>query len=367
MNASIKAMGNIFDVVKGGFEAAEVAVDSLRSVVESLNTARSVVVTVANNTGQPLQLRSHHHDHGNFRPANAPGMIEAKTSIVFGSQSKAGSVATGTEGWVTYGGHDFEVVLHWNNPFVGSNSSHAEVRGARANAVRLVDQSGAGNSRAPFRFDVFEVDMGGFDVYGAILDAWAAQGWKSGPLGLPRGPELATAVAGARFQDFAGGRVVWRNDLGAHIVKGEILRCWLTMGADAFGLPLQDEGMCRDGQGRFQHYRQERPTGGCDVSIYWHPATGAHPVHGAIRDHWAQQGWEHGSLGYPMGPESRRVHGEGAIQRFQGGWLAFAPARGVSLHARNPDSTISKRGLERTAPAPTPLGKPKIGELRRRR
>lgn len=367
MNESVSNAGTVFDVIKKGFEAAEVAVDSLRSVVESLNTARSVVVTVANHTGEPLQLHSHHHDQGNFRPTNAPGLIAERASVAFGSQSKAGSLATGTEGRVVYAGRDFEVVLHWNNPFWGDNSARSEVRGARANAVRLVHQSGGGNSKAPFRFDLFEIDMGGFDVYGDILDAWAAQGWKSGPLGLPTGPEQASPHAGARFQNFAGGRMVWRQDLGAHAVRGEILRCWMGRGAEAFGLPLDHEGVCLDGTGRFQHFRQDRAGGAFDASIYVHPATGAHPVYGAIRDHWARHGWEHGALGYPMEPENGRLGASGTIQRFQGGWLAFSPGGGVTLHSKHPDAVVDIKDLNTSAGSAYRLGQTKVADALRRR
>ncbi|NBW82854.1 hypothetical protein EBR21_13980, partial [bacterium] len=38
-------------------------------------------------------------------------------------------------------------------------------------------------------------------------------------------------------------------------------------------------------------------------SIYWSEATGAHEVHGLIRNKWASLGWENGSLGFPRTDE----------------------------------------------------------------
>ena len=90
-------LGSIFDVVKKGFEAAEVAVRDIRSVVEALNGVRSVVVTVGNNTSKEFQLLRTHHDHGDFA-TNPIGIIKPREFIVFGSQNRGGSIATGTEG-----------------------------------------------------------------------------------------------------------------------------------------------------------------------------------------------------------------------------------------------------------------------------
>ena len=54
--------------------------------------------------------------------------------------------------------------------------------------------------------------------------------------------------------------------------------------AAALGRPASDERPTPDGVGRFRHFERG--------SIYWHPATGAHEVHGLIRQKWAELGWE---------------------------------------------------------------------------
>ena len=103
-------------------------------------------------------------------------------------------------------------------------------------------------------------------MWGTIRDRWAALGWENGPLGYPTTGEIFGLRAGGCGQVFQGG------------------------------------------------------------TIYWNPATGAHPVWGAIRDRWAALGWENGPLGYPTTDE-RPVRG-GVEQRFQGGVLFFSYATG---------------------------------------
>jgi hypothetical protein len=86
---------------------------------------------------------------------------------------------------------------------------------------------------------------------------------------------------------------------GAHEVHGAIRDKFNTLGGAAgpLGLPLTDETVTPDGIGRFNHFQ-----GG---SIYWTERTGAAMVRGSIRHVWAAQGWETGPLGYPVQDEHR--------------------------------------------------------------
>ena len=88
---------------------------------------------------------------------------------------------------------------------------------------------------------------------------------------------------------------------GAHEVHGAIRDKYNDLGGASglLGLPLTDETGTPDGIGRFNHFQ-----GG---SIYWTPATGAAMVRGSIRNLWASQGWETGPLGYPVEDEHRYV------------------------------------------------------------
>jgi uncharacterized protein with LGFP repeats len=104
-------------------------------------------------------------------------------------------------------------------------------------------------------------------------------------------------------------------------VIGAIRGKWLQLGGSAsfLGEPLTDETTTPDGVGRFNHFQ-----GG---SIYWTPTTGAHEVHGAIRDKWASMGWERSSLRYPTSDEQAVPGGRRGY--FQGGFINWTPAGGA--------------------------------------
>ena len=64
--------------------------------------------------------------------------------------------------------------------------------------------------------------------------------------------------------------------------------------AGFLGQPTTEIQICPDGQGIYQHFQ-----GG---SLYWHNGQ-IHEIHGAIRDRWAELGWERSWLGYPVSDE----------------------------------------------------------------
>jgi hypothetical protein len=102
---------------------------------------------------------------------------------------------------------------------------------------------------------------------------------------------------------------------GAHEVHGDIRNKYNAKGGPSsdLGLPITDETGTPDGVGRYNHFS----TNG---SIYWQPNTGPMEVHGGIRGAWAGQGWEQGPLGYPTTDE--RVVGPSQwVSEFQNGLL----------------------------------------------
>jgi uncharacterized protein with LGFP repeats len=103
--------------------------------------------------------------------------------------------------------------------------------------------------------------------------------------------------------------------------RGECLSCRATCPLLSRGCPASATNDSPDGTGRFNHF-----TGG---SIYWTPATGAHEVHGAIRDKWAALGWERGVAGYPLTDETTTPDGAGRFNHFTGGSIYWTPATGA--------------------------------------
>jgi uncharacterized protein with LGFP repeats len=160
-------------------------------------------------------------------------------------------------------------------------------------------------------------------VYGAIREKWESLGAENGFLAAPLTDELGTPDDVGRFNHFQGGSIYWTPTTGAHEVHGAIRDKWESLGWERsfLGYPLTDELGTPDDVGRFNHFQ-----GG---SIYWTLTTGAHEVHGAIRYKWAALGWQHSPLGYPISDERVTVDGVGRVSFFQRGTIFWHPAVGA--------------------------------------
>ncbi|HEX2057471.1 MAG TPA: galactose oxidase-like domain-containing protein [Actinomycetota bacterium] len=162
----------------------------------------------------------------------------------------------------------------------------------------------------------------------AIDDKYASLGGSSGFLGNPVSPEQATPDGAGRFRHYQGGSIYWHPATAAHEVHGAIRAKWQSLGWETsfLGYPLTDETTTPDGVGRFNHF-QGATVGG--ASIYWHPSTGAHEVHGAIRGLWSSLGWETSALGYPTSDERDTPHGFARVSDFQRGSIYWDVHRGA--------------------------------------
>lgn len=121
------------------------------------------------------------------------------------------------------------------------------------------------------------------------------------------------------------------------------------------GAPTTGVTTCPDGAGRHRHYERG--------SVWWSPATGAHEVHGAIRDAWAEMGWEASYLGYPTSDELTAPDGLGRLGHFQGGTIYWRPERGAFAVHTDLLPVYGRHGWERGhlgyPVEPTQLGEPK--------
>lgn len=156
------------------------------------------------------------------------------------------------------------------------------------------------------------------EVYpmGGIGAAWSANRW----LGSPLDAESDTPTAGGRVQHFTNGSVYWSASTGAHILKGAI-RAGYEASADAqqrLGLPTTDEFAISRG-GAAQLF-----SGG---QYHWASEAGAHFTLGGVQSYWASAGWQDGPLGFPTGNELA-VNG-GVSQTFQGGTVFWSAATGA--------------------------------------
>ena len=177
---------------------------------------------------------------------------------------------------------------------------------------------------------------GAHEVHGAIRDTWVALGAERGPLGYPITSERTTGEGGGRYNDFRGpagvGSVLWRSDLGAHGVWGQVRERWLALGADSgpLGYPTTSERVTADGSGRFNDFLGRVGPG----SVYWRTDVGAHEIWGDVRRTWLELGGVTGPLAFPTSGELASRDGRGRYQTFVGrnglpGSVHWSPATGA--------------------------------------
>ncbi|HEX3479660.1 MAG TPA: hypothetical protein VHT91_31770 [Kofleriaceae bacterium] len=191
-----------------------------------------------------------------------------------------------------------------------------------------------------------------FAVHGAIYQDYREFGDLPIPgrqprLGLPLGDEQP--IVGGRLQTFDSGDIWWSPGTGAHEIHGDIRNCFMKlggMGSQGFlGWPLTDEMGAPDGIGRANRFQ-----GG---AIYWTPTTGAHAVHGAILDRWSALGFERSYLGYPIADEADWIvpgttAPGGRQSTFQRGQIVWTPQNGTF--------DVPETYTPPTAPVVTPAG-----------
>lgn len=157
-----------------------------------------------------------------------------------------------------------------------------------------------------------------------ISKKYAALGGNEGLLGSPVSEELVTADGVGRYRHYQHGSIYWHPEAGdAHEVHGAIHEKWKNLGWERgfLGYPVSDEMGTRDGIGAQSHFQHG--------SIYWTSSTGAHEIHGAIREKWFSIGKNDGFLGYPTSDELPSSIGRGRMNRFQRGSIYWAAQRGA--------------------------------------
>jgi len=173
--------------------------------------------------------------------------------------------------------------------------------------------------------------LGAYWVHGAIYEKYIALGAEASFLGYPLidvVPAFDAEGSVGEFTDFQGGTICSMVPLvDAQEIHGAIRDKWVSFGGvkSFLGFPTTDEIKLPDGIGRLNHFH-----GG---SIYWTANTGAHEVHGAIRDKWAALGWQTSYLGYPTSDEMPWTHPNtkepGRKSNFERGVIAWTSHSGA--------------------------------------
>lgn len=160
-------------------------------------------------------------------------------------------------------------------------------------------------------------------VKGRIFSRWGETRWENGWLGYPTSSEMCGLVGRGCWQTFQGGRMYWSPATDAFGVRGAIGQEWNGTGYEhgTLGYPTSIEFCGLRNGGCFQRFQEG--------SIYWSPASGANWIRGAIRTEWGRRGWENGYLGYPLSGEICGLNGGGCYQQMQGGALYWSARTGA--------------------------------------
>lgn len=264
-----------------------------------------------------------------------PSAILAHYTTLGGANSSLGQL-TGAE-YAVPGGRAQNFTggrMYWS-PTTGAHEVHGAILGhylslgGPSSALGLpttdespsADGTGRYNNFASGGAVYWSPTVGAHEVHGAIDSTWGVLGWEMGAQGYPRTDEQPTVDRIGRYNDFQNGSIYWTPTTGAQSIQGAIRDKWAQNQWETgfLGYPLTNEQPSADGVGRYNDMQ-----GG---AIYWSPATGAHSVHGAIRDTWAAQGWETGPLGYPISDEYAVAGGRQSD--FQHGSLFWNATTGV--------------------------------------
>jgi hypothetical protein len=130
------------------------SLQALNQVFAFLTAGRSCAIAVINDTESTLTLSAQTLDHGGYAQGALPqSSILPHSTTTFGAQSGDDSVATGCEGHITYTSDaGFSFIVHWDNPFVGSNSSDASVDSTQSYSTNAANS--VGNQNATYQFMV---------------------------------------------------------------------------------------------------------------------------------------------------------------------------------------------------------------------
>ena len=150
--------------------------------------------------------------------------------------------------------------------------------------------------------------------------AWRASGGLGGPLGARQGEQSTIGDDGAA-QGYAGGKIFYSPQTGAHAVTGAILSEYESVGGPTgdLGYPTGTEVDGGVPNSRISAFSApDKPV------IFWTPDTGAVVVRGAINAAWEKLGGATGTLGVPTGEQT--VKGDTVTQKFSGGELSWNAA-----------------------------------------
>jgi len=264
-----------------------------------------------------------------------------QTTVNLGKRTKKLSRDRSAGAWVQ---HYERGEIHYRDGMGAAFEMHGTIQqryrrssGLRQNLGYLVsdEMDGAADNSRKSLFEkggiYWSGATGAQSVRGQLYLSYETLGEGAHAIGLPTGSQRS--IGGGLEQVFAHGRMFHRRGTPtAFEVHGSILAHFLaTGGTRVWGFPVSDESVIRkDGAdiGRSSDFE------GC--TIYWSGATGAHEVHGHIRERYLELGGPAGELGLPTSDELDIPghSGPGRMSGFQGGSLLWYGSKDSIVFAR---------------------------------
>jgi len=319
------------DIVKAIADSATV-LENIKKIEEDLDLPFAVAGLIVNATDTPLIYDPSDSgcDEGGFKDMPTT-VIAPQSGGTFGAQSSP-FLINGTGGRISYNGPDgLKVTFNWANKPAISNRSDAILVTTNGDTLyRAWSVTGSGG-KAKMQYNLYRPS---FTLTGAIRDKWQALGGLASFLGPPITNESPASDGIGRYNHFRGSdtsfnkaSIYWTPQTNAHEIHGEIRDKWASLGWEnsVLGYPTTDESGTPDGVGRFNHFIK----GSTEGSIYWRAGKGAFEVHGAIRDKWKSLGWEGSFLGYPITDESGTPDQRGRYNHFEHGSIYWTPQTGA--------------------------------------
>jgi LGFP repeat len=168
----------------------------------------------------------------------------------------------------------------------------------------------------------------GFRVAQEVRDLIADKALATEHFDAPTGPIHSSGLGGGRrlfWQEWAGDRAIYLErpaDVALAVDAPIYAEYQKLSGLGGFlGRPIGDTRRVPDGRGSFHEFE-----GG---TMYATPTTGAHEVHGLIRERWLKRGGPASNLGYPTSSELAELADGGRVNTFEHGDIYFWPDTGV--------------------------------------
>lgn len=192
--------------------------------------------------------------------------------------------------------------------------------GLRTRAVRTIGRSGVGVLSAAailISASPAHASPESDAADAAITAAWQADGGADGGLGAKDGDVYQVGVGFG--QNFADGKIYFTPSTGAHVIAGEVLDKYSTLGGPGdgdLGFPTADEA-----PGKVEGSRDSTFSAADEPVIFWTPDHGAWVVRGALNAAWDKLGGSAGVLGVPTADETWK--GGVVSQTFTGGEISW--------------------------------------------